>query len=162
MVFNSAFVGVALLVAVLLWQLVITWWLKKTLDHYNRLSGGLTKTGLTGILEQILEEHLSFKKRLSDQEKALRWLLEEGKLHLQKVGIVRFNPFSDTGGSQSFTLALLDGAENGIILTSLYGRAGSRWYLKPVKAGVGIGIDLAKEEQAAIKNAVPMATLRLK
>jgi hypothetical protein len=49
--------------------------------------------------------------------------------------LVRFNPFPDTGGEQSFVISLLDGGGNGILLTSLHGRGVSRLYAKEIKAG---------------------------
>lgn len=80
-------------------------------------------------------------------------LEEEEKTHFQKIGIVRFNPFSDTGGSQSFTMALLDKEDNGVVMTSLYARTGNRWYIKSIKDGSGKDVELSREEKAAIKQA---------
>ncbi|MBI3627667.1 MAG: DUF4446 family protein [Candidatus Sungbacteria bacterium] len=54
----------------------------------------------------------------------------------QKIGFIRFNPFADTGGDQSFSLAILDQENNGIIISSLYGREGTRVYAKAVDHGV--------------------------
>lgn len=63
-------------------------------------------------------------------------LLEKiSKISVQKVGFLRFNPFQDTGGDQSFILALLDRENNGVILTSLYAREGMRIYAKNVEKG---------------------------
>ena len=50
----------------------------------------------------------------------------------QRVGLVRFNPFEDTGGNQSFALALLDAEGNGWVLSSLHARTGTRVYAKPI------------------------------
>ena len=46
----------------------------------------------------------------------------------QRIGLVRFNPFEDTGGNQSFALALLDQAGDGFVVSSLHARAGTRVY----------------------------------
>jgi len=62
----------------------------------------------------------------------LEQLKDESKLHIQKVGLVKFNPFNETGGDHSFSLALLDGNKNGIIITSLHTRERTRFYLKEV------------------------------
>ena len=50
-------------------------------------------------------------------------------------GLVRYNPFEDTGGQQSFAMALLDGAANGVVISSLHSRQQTRIYLKTINAG---------------------------
>lgn len=70
-----------------------------------------------------------------------------------KIGLVRFNPFSETGGNQSFCLALLDGEDSGLVISSLHTRQTTRIYAKPVKKGKGDGYELSAEEKQAIKNA---------
>ena len=54
---------------------------------------------------------------------------------IQKTGVVRFNPFSDMGGNQSFVIALLDNKNNGFLISSLFTRDGSRVYAKAIKDG---------------------------
>ena len=123
--------------------------------HYNRLTGGAQNVGIKEILENLLTN----QKGLRNEQKALFTTLEEikrdGRLHVQRVGLVRFNPFSDTGGSQSFTLALLDGHNNGLVMTSLYARTGHRWYVKEVAGSKGKDLALSTEEQAAVQKAKP-------
>lgn len=125
----------------------------RMIRHYNHLTSGITKTGLRDILETMIGNDEEFRKRIRDSERAIAESNEEGKLHVQQMGIVHFNPFSDTGGSQSFSLALLDAKDNGIVITSLYARTGNRWYVKQVRAGKGTQLELSKEEEHAIKNA---------
>jgi hypothetical protein len=72
---------------------------------------------------------------------------------LQKVGFVRFNPFSDTGGDQSFCLSVLDDEDSGIVLSSLHSRGQTRVYAKAVKKGKGKDFELSKEELETIKKA---------
>ena len=54
---------------------------------------------------------------------------------IQKISFIRFNPFQDTGGDNSFILVLLDRTNTGIILSSLYTREGIRLYAKSIEAG---------------------------
>ncbi len=68
------------------------------------------------------------------------------------MGIVRFNPFEDTGGNQSFVVALLDADANGVILTSLHARAGTRVYLRTVVGG-RCDVTLSTEETEALRQA---------
>ena len=62
-------------------------------------------------------------------------LKEENVANVDKVGMVRFNPFEGIGGNQSFSLAILDGNDNGAVVTSLFSRDGNRVYGKPIKTG---------------------------
>lgn len=74
-------------------------------------------------------------------------------MHIQKIGLLRFNPFHDTGGDQSFILALLDSHDTGVVISSLHTRTGTRWYAKGVLSGRGQEHELSNEEQKAIKSA---------
>jgi len=71
---------------------------------------------------------------------------------IQKVAVVRFNPFAEVGGNQSFAIALLDKHLNGVIILSLYARDGVRVYSKSIKEGKS-EYRLSKEEEEAIKAA---------
>jgi hypothetical protein len=103
---------------------------------------------LKEVLRQFKDLGRSFEK-LSTEFEVLKG---ENKLSVQKVGIVRFNPFSEIGGDQSFSIALLDGNDDGLVLTSFYTREGNRVYGKPIKAGAS-RYALSKEEIKAIETA---------
>jgi hypothetical protein len=87
---------------------------------------------------KLVQEFESFKK--------------ESSFFLQKIGIVRFNPFKEIGGDQSFSIALLDGKDSGIVLTSLYSPQGNRIYAKPIEQGKS-KYHLSEEEKKAIERA---------
>jgi hypothetical protein len=72
--------------------------------------------------------------------------------HLQRMGLIRFNPFNEIGGDHSFSLAILDGADNGIIVTGLHTRDRSRIYAKPVVNGK-CELELSAEEKKALLKA---------
>ena len=135
------------------WLAIISYILSQTVRHYSQLTMGMSKLGLRDILERILQEKKKIGERVTDLETFTGKLKQDGETHFQKIGIVRFNPFSDTGGSQSFALALLDDHDNGIVITSLYARTGNRWYVKEVRGSKGVSIDLSKEEEKAIRQA---------
>jgi hypothetical protein len=65
---------------------------------------------------------------------------------------VRYNPFEETGGNQSFALALLDLDGNGWVLSSLHARSGTRVYAKAITAGRAESA-LSEEESAALRQA---------
>lgn len=75
---------------------------------------------------------------------------------LHKVGVIRFNPFKDVGGNQSFSIALLDGKKSGLVISSLHTREGTRVYAKPVINSVSKNYTLTEEEKQAIKIASTM------
>ncbi len=152
MVFNG---GSLIWIAIVLWLSVLSTFLFRMIGHYNRLTYGISKQGLKEILEEILKNQQGLQRHVDQLEERISELNSDGKLHIQKIGLVRFNPFSDTGGSQSFTLALLDGHDNGLVMTSLYARTGNRWYVKEVHTGKGKEYELSKEEQTAIQKAQP-------
>ena len=75
------------------------------------------------------------------------------RLALQKVGFVRFNPFEETGGNQSFALALMDAEGNGFVISSLHARTGTRVYGKALVAGRA-ETALSAEETEAVRIAL--------
>lgn len=89
-------------------------------------------------------------KKLSDWNEKLQKISD---ISITKVGVVRFNPFKDTGGDQSFAVALLDSNNNGLVISSLYSREGTRIYTKPIEAGKSINYNLSEEEGEAINKA---------
>lgn len=103
-------------------------------------------------IKEILNEFKKLKQEFSEISIELENIKKENKINIQKVGIVRFNPFSEVGGDQSFSLAFLDANNNGVVITSLYTRKENRVYGKPVKNG-GSQYLLSDEEVKAIESA---------
>ncbi len=73
---------------------------------------------------------------------------------VHKVGIIRFNPFNDIGGDQSFCVALLNGQDTGVVISSLHTKEGTRVYAKPIKKGAEDKYPLTEEEKKAVKAAM--------
>ena len=89
-------------------------------------------------------------KEIKNIRSEIKNIEEASKLNIQRVGLIKFNPFNETGGEHSFSLALLDGNKNGIIITSLHTRERTRLYLKDVLKGKS-KIDLSIEEKKALQ-----------
>lgn len=156
MVFNvNIFIGLVIILG--LWSLGLSIAVFRMVNHYNKLIGGSTAKTLREVLDGLLIKQARSEEMIGSLQTSIEKLTNDGQLHFQRLGIVRFNPFADTGGNQSFTLALLDGGNNGVIMTSLYARMGNRWYVKMVRAGVGENVELSKEERQAILSAKPVA-----
>lgn len=144
---------IALLGSILIWLSVVSFFLYKMISHYNRLGKGVTKQNLSSLLEKVLADFDVSQKQLAEIIRRCDKIESESIFHVQKVGLTRFNPFSDTGGDQSFIVALLNGHNDGILLSSLHSRAGTRWYAKTVKEGKGVEHDLSNEEKETITHA---------
>lgn len=97
-----------------------------------------------------IDETRETQKNILTKQQEIRAFLEQC---LSKVGVVRFNPFADMGGDQSFVIALLDQKNNGIVISSLYNRTNCRFYGKPVIAGRS-EYSLSDEEKEAISQAI--------
>ena len=103
-------------------------------------------------LKEVLNQLKDLEKKINGISEELENLKKESKFSVQKTGIVRYNPFSGIGSNQSFSVALLDGNNDGIVITSLYAREGNRVYGKPVKDGKS-EYSLSNEEKRAIERA---------
>jgi len=121
----------------------------------RRLNAALGGTD-AGSLETTLAMHID---RVEKVDQRLSHLTDEyEKLNLaaslasQKISIVRYNPFGDTGGDQSFSLAVLDAHDSGYVLSSIHGRQGTRVYVKPIDLGKS-KYTLAAEEKQALTQA---------
>ena len=106
--------------------------------------------------EQLLQSHITEVRQLRGQVADLTQQVEEltavSRICVQKVGVVRFRAFEDTGSDLSFAVALLGSEDNGVVLSSLFGRTESRVYAKPVEHGVSSYL-LSSEEQEALNKA---------
>ncbi len=103
-------------------------------------------------LKEALSRFKSLEKNFEKLSQEIEGLKKEQKFSIQKIGIVRYNPFSEVGGNQSFSIAFLDGNNNGSVITSLYTREGNRVYGKPIKARASV-YPLSEEEKKAIERA---------
>jgi len=122
----------------------------------SRLRRILSDNGSTG-LDEVLAAQATRIEQLATRVDALTALQRElesatGR-SLQKVGVVRFNPFQDSGGDQSFAIALLDQRGSGVVVSSLHGRAETRIFAKQVVNGRSTH-SLSDEEQQAIREAL--------
>lgn len=138
------------LIFLLLLNLTLILWLRKVTRHYNSLTKGIDKKTLANALEGIQRSIVELDKSHGVTKSDLQKLKAQALLHLQHLTLKRFNPFGDTGGDQSFILAILDGNKDGVVITSLHSRENTRFYVKSVEGGVGIDHPLSDEEQKVI------------
>jgi hypothetical protein len=147
-----AVLGVVLLILLVL-VVIQSARLGRAVRDYRTLVGD----GRGGSLGEVLDEHIgrvdAVARRLGEMDQVHASLEHRTLTSLQHIGLVRFNPFDDTGSDQSFAIALLDGERDGIVISSLHGRANTRVFAKPVQAGSSPHA-LSTEEEQAIRIAV--------
>ncbi len=145
-------VFVALILA-LIWLAGLTYYLLKAINHYNNLTQGVNKKTLEEVLNNISKGLYIAKKDIALLTSRCDTMEKNEQFHIQKIGLLRFNPFKDTGGDQSFVLSLIDARDTGVVITALYSRSGTRWYAKRVVKGRGLEHELSEEEKKALKSA---------
>jgi hypothetical protein len=142
-------VAIVLLVA---WQGSTNLRLNRTLRQFRQLSSGIEGQPLDELLQKILDRSETDSKTLARLEADLRALGTEVQTHVQNVGLVRYNAFNDTGGDQSYALALLDDHGDGAIVNGLFHRTECRVYVKPVQEWKST-YSMSDEEAEAIRRA---------
>jgi hypothetical protein len=148
--------AIALLLVILLIALIsVSRRLGRATRAYRALIGESDAGG--GALGDVLEQHVgrvdAVGTRLRELDQLHGELERRAQSSIQHIGLVRFNPFEDTGSDQSFAIALLDGQQDGVVISSLHGRANTRVFAKPVEGGASRHA-LSDEEAQAIRIAV--------
>ncbi|MDR3642435.1 MAG: DUF4446 family protein [Candidatus Doudnabacteria bacterium] len=126
------------------------WWQNRSLNELKKnFFAGQKAANLEDVILELRERLEIAVAHQQQLEQNLKQLELESGFMIQKTGLIRFNPFKDGGGNFSFCLALLDKHDNGVVITSMYGREQNRIYTKNVREGRG-DAQLNEEEQKAI------------
>ena len=117
----------------------------------------MKKIGNGKNIEEDLENYMHRVNRVEKQNVDIKEVIESINKNMnnciQKIGIVRYNAFKDTGSDLSFALAMLDEKNNGVVLNGIYSREMSNIYAKPVENGVS-KYTISDEEKEAIQRAI--------
>ena len=117
----------------------------------------MEKVGNGANIEEILGTHIDkINRTIAKNDELEKFCLKidsDIKNCIQKVGVYRYNAYKDTGSDLSFTLALLDEKNNGVVLNGIYSREMSNIYAKPVENGTS-SYKTTEEEEEAIKRAI--------
>ena len=152
--------GLAILVSAgaYLFLLLLVAWTMLRCNHMTLLQARLLRGADGATLERMLLEHVDGSATLKSDMTAVAEAnaRNSGTLQqcLQRIGIVRYDAYGDVGGSQSFSIALLDAGGSGIVVTGLHGRNDMRMYAKPIVAGASTLV-LTDEERQAISESRP-------
>jgi ABC-type multidrug transport system fused ATPase/permease subunit len=134
-------------VAAILWTR-----LSRLTQSYRALTAGTDGGSLEAVLEQHVGDVRTATTRVEALDTTTRRLERASRTYLQRVGFLRFNPFRDAGGDQSFALALADQDGNGVVISSLHSRDVTRVYGKALVAWESV-YPLTDEEKQAIDKA---------
>ena len=157
----APYVGVAvvLLAIAVVVLLVVAVVQARRLGRLGRRLDGMTRGEDGRSLEAVLDAHLdkvyTVAREVDDLSARSAVLEANGRRAVQRMGLVRFNPFEETGGNQSFALALTDANGDGFVISSLHARAGTRVYGKAVAKGSSES-NLSAEESEALRLALAM------
>ena len=151
---NPYLVGVALLLSVI--NLLLLFIFSRQFGRYRKLQKDLLEGEYIATLSEIVGKHKKtlavHNKNLTELGQILEEIVESDKFNIKRAGVVRFNPFADAGSNMSFAIALLDGHDNGIVISSLHSREGTRIYAKPIENSSS-SYHLTSEEVEAINSA---------
>jgi len=128
-------------------------WILKFKKKFSILFQGKDAKDLEKVLMNQLQRTMKLEGKVSDLSLMVEKLQAISEKTFQKMGALRFNPFNDIGGNQSFAVALLDNENNGFIISSLFIKEGNRVYAKAVKNGQS-DFPLSKEEKEALDKAI--------
>lgn len=152
---SDAFLLILLIAVVILIVLYIvnTIKLSKIRESYSQF---IKKLGNNTNIEDDLRRFISKVEQVEQENKEIQEyannLNSNMKGCLQKIGIVRYSAFSDVGSDLSFTLAMLDAKDNGVILNGIYSADSSNIYAKPITNGTST-YALSQEEKEALEKA---------
>lgn len=128
--------------------------LSKLRKSYSKF---MSKLGNGNNIEEIMKEYIKKVDTVQAKNEEIisfcKVLDENLKKCTQKIGIVRYNAFKDTGSDLSFTLALLNDYNDGVVLNGIYSREMSNIYAKPIKNGTST-YTISPEEKEAINRAI--------
>lgn len=142
-----------ILIVLGLWFALLNIYLFKTVRTYRKLTKGSQNINLEAVLDKIIKNLENGDKRISQLTEMIAKFENLNSSNFQKLEIMRFNPFEDSGGDQSFVAALLDGKNNGLVISSLHSRNGTRVYAKQIASGKAAAHQLSKEEAQVVEKA---------
>ena len=124
----------------------------KIKKRYKIFNNGVNKENMEIILQNYIEKANKLQVENEEIKKEITNINIKMLDNIQKIGITKYDGFSDMSSKLSFSVALLDANDNGIILTELYSRNASTVYIRKIENGL-CDIDLSNEEKEAIEKA---------
>lgn len=127
--------------------------LGKLENKYRRMMRGVDNKNLEELVLDYMNKIDKVKEETDYMKQVHQNLDNRIKSCVQKVAVVRYRAFEDVGSDLSFSVALLDGNNSGVILTGIYGRNESTTYAKPIDRGIS-RYDLSEEEKQVLQQCI--------
>ncbi len=143
----------ALFLVLAIWVITLQLRMNRLIHHYNRVLSDSEDGTLGDALQRYIERLDDVSGEVASLAQICQAVDTNVRRAIQRIGVVRFNPFADTGSDQSFAVALLDQNGTGIVFSSLFSRTSTRIFAKPVVDGKSTHV-LTDEEQEAIDQAM--------
>jgi len=151
---NYQFVVLAVLFALsITWNLILTIQISSMNKKYKKFMRGTTAKNIEQLVLDQIDTVEASVNRVELLNNDLLELKNQVDKCIQKHGIARYNAFNDTGSDLSYTIALLDNFNNGVLLTGIYGRNETVSYAKPIESGKS-SYPLSDEEETVLKRSL--------
>jgi hypothetical protein len=144
---------IAIIIILLFMQIINRVEINRIEKRYKKLMKGSVGKNLEEMIFEYnnkVDESLKTAKHIESL-----YVDVDGRLRkcVQKVSVIRYRAFDDVGSDLSYSIAMLDDSNSGLVITGIYGRSESTSFTKPVENGIS-KYDLSEEEKLAIKNAI--------
>ena len=152
----QSYVVIGLIAAVIILFILCLILLKAINDvekKYRKFMRGVNSKNLEELIIKYLDNIDEVKNDTENMKEFCNNMDGKLKSCLQKISILRYKAFEDVGSDLSFSIALLDYNNDGVILTGIYGRNESTTYAKPIDKGIS-RYDLSEEEEEVLKSAM--------
>ena len=151
---SQILIAVLIVLIIVITLLIITMVQNKKLNKkYNQFMQGSKAKSLEAQIASIIIENKELVELSHKNKKEISDLRRKQEKSFQKMGINKYDAFSEMGGKISFTLALLDNNNDGMIINSIYGREGCYTYMKEIENGTSEAV-MGEEEQKALDKAL--------
>ncbi len=144
---------VVLVIILLIMNIIIFKSLNRLEKRYRKLMRGSNSKNLEELIVKYLDNIDNVKKESDDIKKLYSNLNSKVKNCIQKLSIIRYRAFEDVGSDLSFSIALLDENNDGVIITGIYGRDESTTYAKPIDSGMS-RYELSQEEKQVLEECI--------
>ena len=126
--------------------------IKNLKNKYNKFMNGLSGASMENVLDDCIDKVNRVVEKNKEIEYQLNTVERSMYYCVQKVGVIRYNAFDNVGSDLSFSIAILNNNDDGLVLSSLYARDSSSTYAKPITGGKS-KYALSVEELKAIDTA---------
>lgn len=127
--------------------------MRKLKKGYRAFMSGNDGKSLEDTLIQRLEQVDKLMATSEESEKSIEALQKNMRNAYQKMGLIKYDAFSEMGGKLSFSLAMLDMSNSGYIINAMHTREGCYTYIKEIVDGNSVLV-LSEEEQEALRRAL--------